>query len=289
MPEVFQFYADEPGLRDRELALVGVALRAASPTESARPAPGRRSGHCVRSLPRSASGATLRSLGFDERLAGRRRAGRDRRRRDQQLAAASDAAPMDYLEHYLDMVASIEGTAAKLNMPIRIEGYEPPRDYRMERLVVSPDPGVIEVNIHPSKTWKDLVHNIDTLLRAGILSRLGTEKFMLDGRHTGTGGATISLLVALHRQKVRRCAYPMYCVARFPTGNTIPGLSYLFSSAFIGPTSQAPRIDEGRDEKLYEMEIAFEPGSRERFYSFLDRRQNIPPPAHGYNRQHSPL
>ena len=72
--------------------------------------------------------------------------------------------PMDYLEHYLDMIASIEATAAKFNMPVRIEGYEPPRDYRMERLVVSPDPGVIEVNIHPAKSWKELVHNIDTLI-----------------------------------------------------------------------------------------------------------------------------
>ena len=73
-------------------------------------------------------------------------------------------------------------------MPVRIEGYEPPRDYRMERLVVSPDPGVIEVNIHPSSTWKELVYNIDTLYEQAFLSRLGTEKFMLDGRHTGTGG-----------------------------------------------------------------------------------------------------
>ena len=166
--------------------------------------------------------------------------------------------PMDYLEHYLDMVASIEGTAAKLNMPIRIEGYEPPRDYRMERLVVSPDPGVIEVNIHPSKTWKELVHNIDTLYEQAFLSRLGTEKFMLDGRHTGTGGgnhitiggATPSESPLLRRPDVLRSLITYW--------QHHPGLSYLFSSAFIGPTSQAPRIDEGRDEKLYEMEIAFD-------------------------------
>ena len=166
--------------------------------------------------------------------------------------------PMDYLEHYLDMVASIESTAAKLNMPIRIEGYEPPRDYRMERLVVSPDPGVIEVNIHPSKTWKELVHNIDVLYEQAFLSRLGTEKFMLDGRHTGTGGgnhitiggATPSDSPLLRRPDVLRSLVTYW--------QHHPGLSYLFSSAFIGPTSQAPRIDEGRDEKLYEMEIAFE-------------------------------
>lgn len=165
--------------------------------------------------------------------------------------------PMDYLEHYLDMVASIEATAEKLNIPVRIEGYEPPRDYRMERLVVSPDPGVIEVNIHPSKTWNELVHNIDTLYDQAFLSRLATEKFMLDGRHTGTGGgnhitiggATPSDSPLLRRPDVLRSLITYW--------QHHPGLSYLFSSAFIGPTSQAPRIDEGRDEKLYEMEIAF--------------------------------
>lgn len=166
--------------------------------------------------------------------------------------------PMDYLEHYLDMVASIEATAEKLNIPVRIEGYEPPRDYRMERLVVSPDPGVIEVNIHPSKTWKELKHTIDTLYDEAFLSRLGTEKFMLDGRHTGTGGgnhitiggATPSDSPLLRRPDVLRSLITYW--------QHHPGLSYLFSSAFIGPTSQAPRIDEGRDEKLYEMEIAFD-------------------------------
>ncbi len=165
--------------------------------------------------------------------------------------------PMDYLEHYLDLVASIEATAQKLDIPVRIEGYEPPRDYRMERLVVSPDPGVIEVNIHPSKNWKELQHNIETLYQQAFLSRLGTEKFMLDGRHTGTGGgnhitiggATPSDSPLLRRPDVLRSLVTFW--------QHHPGLSYLFSGAFIGPTSQAPRIDEGRDEKLYEMEIAF--------------------------------
>jgi len=112
--------------------------------------------------------------------------------------------PTDYLEHYLDLVACVEATAVKTGIPVRIEGYEPPRDYRMERLVVSPDPGVIEVNIHPAKSWKELVHTIDTLYEQAFLSRLGTEKFMLDGRHTGTGEATILPLGAINRP-IARC------------------------------------------------------------------------------------
>jgi uncharacterized protein (DUF2126 family)/transglutaminase-like putative cysteine protease len=166
--------------------------------------------------------------------------------------------PLKFLEHYLDMAASIEATAAKLKIPVRIEGYEPPRDQRMERLVVSPDPGVIEVNIHPAKNWKEMVHIIDTLFEEATLSRLGTEKFMLDGRHTGTGGGnhiTIGGAKPADSPLLRR---PDLLRSLITFWQHHPGLSYLFSGSFIGPTSQAPRIDEGRDEKLYEMEIAFD-------------------------------
>ena len=127
----------------------------------------------------------------------------------------------------------------------------------MERLVVSPDPGVIEVNIHPSKTWKELLEHTNTLYEQAYLSRLGTEKCMLDGRHTGTGGGnhiTIGGATPAESPLLRR---PDLLRSLITFWQHHPGLSYLFSGSFIGPTSQAPRIDEGRDEKLYEMEIAF--------------------------------
>lgn len=165
--------------------------------------------------------------------------------------------PLSYAEHYLDLLASIEAAAEKLNLKVVIEGYECPHDNRITKLSLSPDPGVLEVNIHPAKSWKELVHTYDTLFEQARLSRLSTEKFNLDGKHTGTGGGnhvTIGGVTPSDSPLLRR---PDLLRSLITYWQHHPGLSYLFSSSFVGPTSQAPRVDEGRQEMLYELEIAF--------------------------------
>ncbi len=171
--------------------------------------------------------------------------------------------PMSHLEHFLDLVNAIEAACVELGARIIMEGYEPPHDPRLLRIQVTPDPGVIEVNIHPSANWDELVKTTSTLYEQARLARLSTEKFMLDGRHSGTGGGNHITIGAAQPTDSPILRRPHLLKSLLLYWQNHPSLSYLFSGLFIGPTSQSPRVDEARDDALYELGIALSEMTRD--------------------------
>ena len=161
------------------------------------------------------------------------------------------------LADYLDLLAAVEDTCQYLRKPARLEGYPPPADPRMRSFSLTPDPGVLEVNLPPASNWDEL-EQINTLLfEEARRHRLTAEKFDYDGSHRGTGGGShivIGGATTLDSPFLRR---PDLLRSMLSFWQNHPSLSYLFSGMYVGPTSQHPRVDEARTDALYELEVAF--------------------------------
>jgi uncharacterized protein (DUF2126 family)/transglutaminase-like putative cysteine protease len=164
--------------------------------------------------------------------------------------------PLELLEPFVELVAAIEQTASELSLPVQLEGYPPPRDPRLQEFKITPDPGVIEVNVPPTTSWRDAVRQNEELYDAARREKLIAEKFDIDGAHIGSGGGNHVVLGGLTPEDSPFLRRPDVLASLLRCWHNHPALSFLFSGRFIGPTSQAPRVDEARDDSAYELELA---------------------------------
>lgn len=166
--------------------------------------------------------------------------------------------PLAAAEDFFDLLEAIDSVRHETGADVLLEGYAPGSGGMVRKIVVAPDPGVLEVNVPPTARVRDYAALMETVFDAALRAGLHCEKYLLDGRQAGSGGGhhlTLGGPAPLRSPFIRR---PDLLASLLTFAQHHPSLSYMFTGLFVGPTSQAPRVDEARLDSLYELEIALE-------------------------------
>ncbi|MEY2667542.1 MAG: hypothetical protein RJA59_180, partial [Pseudomonadota bacterium] len=177
--------------------------------------------------------------------------------------------PVPSAADFVELVRAVDSASRDTGLEVCLEGYPPPWSPEVIRFSVTPDPGVLEVNVQPTRSGRECAAQIDQVFDAALHVGLHSEKYMLDGRQEGSGGGNHVTLGGPRPLESPFIVRPDLLASLVTFVQHHPAMSYLFTGLFVGPTSQAPRLDEARHDSLYELEIAL---SR-----LSDRSQPAPP------------
>ena len=161
------------------------------------------------------------------------------------------------LEAYLELIAAIESVFAALRLTDAVlAGYAPPTDPRLPTIGFASDPGVIEVNLAICNDWSAYDRQLERLYASATKIGMTARKLQFNGRATGTGGGAHLVFGGPLGLASPFFAFPALLPSAIRYFQHHPALSYAFTGQYMGPSSQAPRIDESTFEALYELEIA---------------------------------
>jgi uncharacterized protein (DUF2126 family) len=177
--------------------------------------------------------------------------------------------PVPSAADFVDLVRAVDSASRDTGLEVCLEGYPPPWSPEVIRFSVTPDPGVLEVNVQPTRSGRECAAQIDQVFDAALHVGLHSEKYMLDGRQEGSGGGNPVTLGGPRPLESPFIVRPDLLASLVTFVQHHPAMSYLFTGLFVGPTSQAPRLDEARHDSLYELEIALA--------RLSDRSQPAPP------------
>jgi uncharacterized protein (DUF2126 family) len=178
--------------------------------------------------------------------------------------------PVATVEGFLHLVQAVDEVSESTGMNVQLEGYPPPASPLLSRFSITPDPGVLEVNVPPTESFGQYVELFEKVFDAGLHAGLHSEKYLLDGRLSGSGGGNHITFGGPTPLSSPFLKNPDLLASLLTFTQHHPSLSYLFSGLFIGPTSEAPRVDEARHETIYELEIALA-------HAFSMRGKEVPP------------
>ncbi len=165
--------------------------------------------------------------------------------------------PVTSIAAFAQLASAIEDSWTEIGggLPLVLEGYPPPRSPELEHFSMMADPGVLEVNLPPCAGWDEFDHVIRKLYEAAEPVGLQGYKFQFSGRKVSTGGGAHIVLGGPTPLESPFRLRPNLLASLLRFVQNHPSLSYVFTGLFVGPSSQAPRVDETCFETPYELEI----------------------------------
>jgi len=164
--------------------------------------------------------------------------------------------PLASFDEFGALVGALDRARAATGVQLHLEGYAPPPSAKLRRFAVTPDPGVLEVNLPPAASCREASELHHTVFEAALGAGLTAERYLLDGRAAGSGGGNHITIGGPRAEASPWLQRPSLLASLVAFIQHHPSLSYMFTGMFVGPTSQAPRVDEARHDALYELELA---------------------------------